>query len=83
MINSSLDVLYLALALSAIIFTIFVSITLAYIIFILRDASKVISDVEELVDKVNGILISPLKFISGLMSYVSPFLESVGKKKKK
>lgn len=83
MINSSLDVLYLALALCAIIFTIFISITLAYIIFILRDASKVIGDVEELVDKVNGILISPLKFISGLMSYIKPFLEGVGKKKKR
>lgn len=82
MITSSLDILYLALAIAAIILTIFIAITLAYAIFILRDISKVLSDVQELVGRVNDIVLKPLKFISTISSYIKPFIEKAKKKYK-
>lgn len=82
MITSAVDILYIALAVAAIVLTVFIAITLAYLIFILRDASKVISEVEEVVDRVNRIIITPFKFLETIGSYIGPFIEKIAKKRK-
>lgn len=77
----SLEILYLTLAVSVAILTIFISITLIYLMFILRDVNKVSDQVKETVDKVNLYVAKPLVMTKHIFDFVERLSE--GKKKRK
>lgn len=80
MFATSLDMLHMSLAIGFIILVIFLSIALLYLIFILRDTSKMTQDAREVTDKVNQIVVSPLKMIGYFMDQAKPIVDSVKRK---
>ena len=83
----SLDILYLTLAVAVSLLTIFLSVTLIYLMFILRDITKVADSVKETVDKVNTYIAKPILLTKSVIEFVGPFIrgfeEKVTKKKGK
>lgn len=77
----SLEILYLTLAVSVAVLTIFISITLIYLMFILRDVNKVSDQVKETVDKVNLYIAKPLVMTKHIFDFIEKLSE--GKKKHK
>lgn len=80
MFATSQDVLFMSLAIGFIILVIFLSVAIMYGIFILRDVSKMTQDAREVTDKVNQIVISPLRVVSSLIEHAMPFINSVKSK---
>lgn len=82
----SLDILYLTLSVCVTLLTVFLSVTLVYLLFILRDVVKVTDQVKELVDKVNTYITKPILLTKSIIEFVSPFIqgaqEKVGKKRR-
>lgn len=76
MITSALDILYISLAVGFIVLVIFLSITLLYTIFILRDVSSVTDDVKEITGRVNEVVITPLNGFHFLIEQMRPYLEN-------
>ena len=70
----SINILYLTLSLSVALLTIFLSITLIYLMFILRDVSKGIDEVKAIVDKVNNYIAKPILMTKTILEFVKPFI---------
>lgn len=83
MITTSLDILYIALAIGFIVLVIFTSIALFYLVFIFRDLSKITDKVKETTDVLSGYVLSPVKFLYGLYEKLEPLIESVIEKASK
>ncbi len=77
MITTSLDVLYISLAIGFIVLVIFTCIALFYMILVLRDVSKVVSDAEELVGRVHKTIIQPLRAVDYLIERATPYIETI------
>lgn len=73
----------MSLAIGFIVLVVFLSIFLFYAILVLRDVSKVVEDVEEVVDKVHNALIQPLKAVDYLVQKVAPVIEIALEKRMK
>lgn len=69
--------LYVVASISIGILTIFLCVTLVYLILILRDASKVIENVRITVDKVNDFIIKPVSLASSIVDHVRPIIEGI------
>ncbi|PJC36534.1 hypothetical protein CO046_05145 [Candidatus Peregrinibacteria bacterium CG_4_9_14_0_2_um_filter_53_11] len=69
--------LYLVGSISIGLLTIFLCVTLVYVILILRDASKVIEHVRETVDRVNSFIIKPVSLASSIVDHIRPIIENV------
>lgn len=69
--------LYVVSAIAIALLTIFLCITLVYVILILRDASKVIEHVRGTVDKVNDFIIKPVSLASSIVDHVRPIIEGL------
>ncbi len=82
----SLDILYLTLSVCITLLTVFLSVTLVYLLFILRDVVKVTDQVKDLVDKVNTYVTKPILLTKSIIEFISPFIqgaqEKVGKKRR-
>lgn len=82
----SLDILYLTLSVCITLLTVFISITLVYLLFILRDVVKVTDQVKDLVEKVNTYITKPILLTKSIIEFVAPFIhsaqEKVGKKRR-
>ncbi|MEK7145939.1 MAG: hypothetical protein AAB802_02025 [Patescibacteria group bacterium] len=76
----SLDILYLTLAVCIALLTIFISVTLIYLMFILRDITKVTDSVKDTVDKVNMYIAKPILLTKSIIDFASPFLRSAEEK---
>lgn len=70
-----LDTLYLTLALCAALITIFLCITLIYLLFILRDVVKISDDVKRIVDNVNTYITKPLLMTKSIIEFLTPFVQ--------
>lgn len=87
MITTSLDILYISLAIGFILLVIFTCIALFYLILVLRDVSKVVSDTEELVGRIHKTIIQPLRAVDYIVERATPYIETIieaklrGKKK--
>ena len=81
----SLDILFLTLAVCAAVLTVFLSVTLLYLLFILRDFVKITDRVEEIVEKVDTYVTKPIMMTKSIIDFVAPFIqvaeEKVTKKK--
>ena len=80
----------MSLAIGFIVLVIFISILIFYAIMILRDTSKIMDDVEEIVTRVHDTIIQPLRAIDYIVDKAKPYIETVierrmksAKKKKK
>ena len=80
----ALDVLFLTLAVCAAVLTVFVSVTLVYLMFILRDVTQIADQARGVVDKVDRYITKPILLTKSLMDFVAPFIpvaqESVKKR---
>jgi hypothetical protein len=83
MITTSLDVLYVSLAIGFIVLVIFFSIALFYLVFILRDVSKITDKAKDTTDTLSEYVLSPVKFIFGVYEKLEPIIENLIEKAKK
>jgi len=90
MFATSGDILNMSLAIGFIVLVIFLCFLIFYGILILRDVSKVMDDVEEIVTRVRNTIVQPLKAVDYLIEKTKPIIETVlekraraAKKKKK
>ncbi|MFT7184233.1 MAG: putative membrane protein [Oceanicoccus sp.] len=72
----SIDILYLTLSVCIALFTVFVSITLLYLLFILRDVVKIVDRAKELADKVDAYITKPLLMTKSIIEFVKPFIDN-------
>lgn len=71
-----LDILFLTLSVCVALVTIFLTVTLIYLMFILRDVVKVTDQVKTLVDKVNTYVTKPLLLTKSIIEFVGPFVKN-------
>lgn len=85
MFGSSQDILFTILAVAIALITIFLCVTLIYLILVLRDASKIIEKARDTVEKVNTFVIKPVKLATLIVDYIRPIIEKAlsGRGKKK
>lgn len=72
----SIDILYLTLSVCIALFTVFVSITLLYLLFILRDVVKIVDKAKDLVEKVDTYVTKPILMTKSIIEFVRPFIEN-------
>ncbi|MDA1060592.1 MAG: hypothetical protein O3B47_02255 [bacterium] len=88
MFATSGDILNMSLAIGFIVLVIFLCILIFYAILILRDVTKVVDDVAEIVEKVHKTIVEPLRAIDYVIDKAKPYIDTVldrrakGKKKK-
>ena len=75
MVTSTLDILYLSLSVGFLVLVVFLCITLTYATFVLRDVSQITAEVKDLVQRVNQVIISPLKAFTFIMENIKPYVE--------
>lgn len=92
---SSLDILYVVLAIGISLMSIFLSIVLVYAIFILRDINQATTAIKDSAERVQTMILKPLQMTHELIKYAKPVIdvaekhfsrssdESASKKKKK
>ncbi len=76
MFTDSQTTLYIVLTIAIGFLTIFLCVTLIYLILILRDASKVIEKIRDTVDKVNSFILKPVSLVSSIVDHIRPLLEA-------
>jgi hypothetical protein len=70
----SLDILYLTLSVCITMLTVFLSVTLIYLLFILRDVVKVTDQVKSVVEKVDTYITKPILMTKSIIEFISPFI---------
>jgi len=83
MFATSGDMLRMAGAIGIILLVIFICMTLLYVIFILRDVSKILDDVQDISNKVKVSIVSPLKAANYLIEKITPYINQILEMKKK
>jgi uncharacterized protein YoxC len=83
MFATSGDVLNMSLAIGFIILVIFLCFLIFYAVLILRDVSKVMDDVEEVVTRVRTTIVQPLKAVDYIIEKAKPYVETVIERKMK
>jgi len=79
MINSSLDLLYLSLAIGFALLAIFTSVAIIFLILILRDTSKMTAKARDTVETVSNYILVPAKAISNLggkIEYIAELIQN-------
>jgi len=77
MFGTSGDILNMSLAIGFIVLVIFLSILIFYGILVLRDFSKVVGDVEEVVARIHKTIVEPLRAVDYLIEKARPYVESI------
>ncbi|MBU2524203.1 hypothetical protein KKG71_03340 [Patescibacteria group bacterium] len=87
MITTSLDVLYIAIAISVLLLAIFVCVNLIYTILILRDVTKATEKIKDAAEQINEYIVKPVKMASGMIENIGTVItlltERFGDKGKK
>lgn len=76
----SIDILYLTLAVCITLLTVFLSITLVYLLFILRDVVKVTDQVKGIVEKVDTYITKPILMTKSIIEFIGPFISRAEEK---
>lgn len=66
--------LYLILGVSVGFLTIFICVALIYLILVLRDASKILDKTRDTVEKINMIVVKPVKLVATIVEHVRPMV---------
>lgn len=77
---TSLDILYIVLAIGIALMSIFLSIVLVYSIFILRDINKATEAIKDSAERVQNMILKPLKMTHELIKYAKPMVDVVEKR---
>lgn len=77
---SSLDLLYIAIAIGVALMSIFISILLVYAILILRDINKASEAVKESIERVNNLIMKPLNMAQEIVRYAKPVIDVAERK---
>ena len=80
------DILFLTISVCVALVTIFLSVTLIYLLFILRDVVKITDQVKGIVDNVNTYITKPIMMTKRIIEFVTPFIrnaeERISRKRK-
>lgn len=77
------DILRMSLAIGFIVLVIFLCILIFYTILVMRDASKVSENIEDLVSRIHKSVIKPISAFEYVMKSIEPYVESLYERKKK
>lgn len=77
---SALDILYIVLAIGVALMTIFISVLLIYSILILRDVNKATDAVKQSAERVNKMIVAPLKMTGEIMKFAKPVVDVASRK---
>ena len=77
MFDTSLDLLYVALAVIILLVGILLAIAIVYLIMILRDVSKASYFVRDTAKQVNEFVYKPLAMAHGVMEKIAPIIEKL------
>ncbi len=83
MFDTSGDVLNMSLAIGFIVLVIFLCFLIFYAVLILRDVSRVMEDVEEIVTRVRNTVVQPLRALDYLVEQARPYIETLVEKRTK
>lgn len=83
MFETSADVMRMSFAIGFIVLVVFLSMLFLYVIFILRDVSKITGNLRDVVQGVRASITSPLKALHTIGDKVVPYIEEWVKKGKK
>ena len=76
MFIDSQSTLYIVLAISVALLTIFLCVALIYLIMILRDVNKISDKVHATVERVNAFVIKPVSLAASVIDHVRPLIEA-------
>ncbi len=71
----ALDIFHLTLSVCIALVTIFLSMTLIYLMFILRDISKIAERAENLLEKIDTFITRPILLTKSIIEFVTPFIQ--------
>lgn len=77
---TSLDILYIVLAIGIALMSIFLSILLVYSIFILRDINKATEAIKDSAERVQTMILKPLQITHEILKYARPMVDVVEKR---
>jgi hypothetical protein len=77
MFDTSLDILYIALAVIILLVGILLAIAIVYLIMILRDVSKASYFVRDTAKQVNEFVYKPLSMAHGVIEKLAPIIENL------
>jgi len=77
---SALDILYIILAIGVALMTIFISVLLIYSILILRDVNKATDAVKDSAERINKMIIAPLKMTGEIVKFAKPMVDVANRK---
>ena len=69
MFNTSLDILYISLAVGFLVFVIFASVALLYLTFVLRNVDYITMDVRKTTGRVNELVESPFRILMYVLEH--------------
>ena len=72
----SLDILFLTLSVCIALLTIFLSVTMIYLMFILRDVTKIADNVKDIVEKVDKYITKPILMTKSIVEFLAPFIDN-------
>ena len=75
-----LEILYISLAVGFLVLVVFICVAIVYLTHILRDVSRVTQRIESLTEKVNDVVLSPIKVLGALFENIGPWVEILRKK---
>ncbi|MBI5413350.1 hypothetical protein HZA42_03325 [Candidatus Peregrinibacteria bacterium] len=67
---------YIVLTVAIALLTVFLSVTLIYVILILRDINKVVEKVRDTVDRINTFILKPVSLASSIVDHIRPLIET-------
>ncbi|HCW32313.1 MAG: hypothetical protein UT36_C0010G0067 [Candidatus Peregrinibacteria bacterium GW2011_GWF2_39_17] len=77
---TSLDILYVILAIGIALMSIFLSILLVYLIMILRDINKATEAIKDSAERVNEMILKPIRMAHEVLKYAKPVVDIVEEK---
>lgn len=77
MFETSADIMRMSFAIGFIVLVVFLAMALLYLIFILRDVSKILDDVKDVTDKVKVSVVNPLKAMNFMVDKITPYVNQV------
>ena len=72
---------YMVLTVAIALLTIFLCVTLIYLILIFRDVSKMLEKFRDTVDRVNSFILKPVSLASSIVDHIRPYIEAALERK--
>lgn len=77
MIATSLDVLYISLAIGVFLVSVFFCVVLLYLIMILRDVVKIADKTRDTMDQINEYVMKPIVFMQSIKKFIDPIVDRI------